>query len=241
LLWNMGANLVSRFIFDPWNIFDSVVVVASILSLIPSLDLPGVSVLRLLRVFRAVRLFRKLSSLRVLFNALLKSMKPVISSMIIFFIITAMYSILAVELYGFRSPNFQVFHEAIFSMYQVATGDSWAGMIARSLFYVCLEEKGQKYTGSPGDCIACGIGESKAPWGSPSCALCEQELGYTTGDCGPGNIAVFDQFVLVFFSSYSIITGMVLLNVVVAVLLDNFTRCVADEEKNIKGGKICRK
>ena len=33
-------------------------------------------VLRLMRVFRAVRLFRKLTSLRVLFNALLKSMVP---------------------------------------------------------------------------------------------------------------------------------------------------------------------
>ena len=40
--------------------------------------------------------------------------------MVIFFIITAMYAILAVELFGFRSPDFLNFTAAIFSMYQVA-------------------------------------------------------------------------------------------------------------------------
>ena len=44
----------------------------------------------------------------------------VLSSMVIFFIITAMYAILAVELFGFRSPDFLNFTAAIFSMYQVA-------------------------------------------------------------------------------------------------------------------------
>ena len=39
-----GANLVTRFLFDPWCIFDTIVVVSSVLSLIPSINLPGVSV-----------------------------------------------------------------------------------------------------------------------------------------------------------------------------------------------------
>lgn len=215
LAWNMTANLFVRFVFDLWNIFDTFVVITSILSLIPSLDLPGVSVLRLLRVFRAVRLFRKLASLRVLFNALLKSLAPVISSMAIFFIITSMYSILAVELFGKRSPDFRNFHEAIFSMYQVATGDSWAGMLARSLFYVCVDIK------------------SRAMFGSP---LPAPDLGFTPGGdnaCGEGREAVFDQTVLIFFASYSIISCFILLNVVIAVLLDNFIRCVGDEERQL--------
>lgn len=38
---------------------------------------------------------------------------------VIYFMISAMYAILAVELYGLRSPDFRNFHEAIFSMYQV--------------------------------------------------------------------------------------------------------------------------
>eukprot|EP00802_Teleaulax_amphioxeia_P006006 Tamp_06010.p1 GENE.Tamp_06010~~Tamp_06010.p1 ORF type:complete len:718 (-),score=178.14 Tamp_06010:564-2717(-) len=217
LLWNMGANLVVRFLFDLWNIFDTIVVVASILSLIPSLELPGVSVLRLLRVFRAVRLFRKLSSLRVLFNALLKSLAPVTSSLIILFIITSMYSIIAVELFGFRSPDFRNFHEAIFSMWQVTTGDSWGGMLARSLFYVCQDVETKEFIGSP----------SPPP-----------DLGFEPGDCGEGAQSVFDQSVLVFFASYSIVSGMVLLNVIVAVLLDQFLRCVADEEKIMREEKI---
>ena len=47
---------------------------------------------------QTVRLFRKLSSLRVLFNALLKSIIPVISSLIIMFMITAMYAFRSLSL-----------------------------------------------------------------------------------------------------------------------------------------------
>jgi len=219
LLWNMSANLVARFIFDLWNIFDTFVVVTSILSLIPTLNLPGVSVLRLLRVFRAVRLFRKLASLRVLFNALLKSLAPVTSSLIILFMITSMYGILAVSLFGHRSPDFRNFHEAVFSMWQVATGDSWGGVLARSLFYVCVDIKSREMFGSP---------------------LPPPDLGFTPGGegaCGEGREAVFDQTVLIFFTSYSVISLLVLLNVVIAVFLDNFIRCVGDEERNLVAEK----
>ena len=56
------------FFHDGWNIFDFVVVVTSILSvLLP--ELPGIVFLRLLRVFRVLRLFPKLQSLRKIINA----------------------------------------------------------------------------------------------------------------------------------------------------------------------------
>ena len=41
---------------DAWNIFDFVVVVVSLLSNFPGMDhLPGINLLRLVRVFRVVR------------------------------------------------------------------------------------------------------------------------------------------------------------------------------------------
>ena len=95
-------------------------------------------------------------------------------------------------------------------MCQVATGDSWAGVLARSLFYVCKDKDTGAFLGSPNP---------------------PPKLGFERGDCGAGAESVFDSSVLLFFASYSIISCMVLLNVVIAVLLDNFTRCVKDEQK----------
>jgi len=59
--------------------------------------------------------------------------------MVIFFIITAMYAILAVELFGFRSPNFLNFTEAIFSMYQVAVcGSVWQCVAVCGSVWQCV-------------------------------------------------------------------------------------------------------
>ena len=84
LCWNMFANLFLRFVCDPWNIFDLFVVTCSIVALLPFMNWPSLSVLRQLRVFRAVRLFRKIHSLRVLVMALMKSIMPVFSALVIF-------------------------------------------------------------------------------------------------------------------------------------------------------------
>lgn len=210
LLLNMSANLVTRFTRDPWNIFDSFVVAIAVLSLVPNLNLPGLSVLRLVRVFRVVRLFRKVHSFRIIVNSLVRSIIPVLGSTLFIFVTTAIYAILGVELYGKRSPDFARFHQSIFTMYQVATGDSWAGAVARSLFYVCLNTTSGDYVGSPS---------------------AEPELGFSEVPCGEGLDTVFDRGAMVFFASFSILSGMILLNVIIAVLLDNFQRCFVEEEE----------
>ncbi|EKX52527.1 hypothetical protein GUITHDRAFT_101696 [Guillardia theta CCMP2712] len=174
LLWNIAIHFFWQFVTDGWNIFDF------------------------------VRLFRKLTSLRILFNAIIGSLIPVLNSVLVLVVVIVMYAILAVELYGTRAQEFSNLHESMFSMYQVATGDSWASMLARSLFYVCVQNG--KEVGTPN------------PPGDPA------------GVCDVGQNE-FDGKVMIFFTSYSIITGMVLLNVVVAVLLDNFTRSVAQEDQ----------
>jgi hypothetical protein len=72
-----------------WNVFDFIVVTLGVIAEIFP-DVPVMSNIRLLRVFRAVRLFRKLKSLRLIFNALIASLVPVINSVLILGIVTAM-------------------------------------------------------------------------------------------------------------------------------------------------------
>lgn len=51
--------------------------------------LPAINVLRLIRVFKMMRLFTKLKSLRMLINALAASVIPVINSFMILMLITS--------------------------------------------------------------------------------------------------------------------------------------------------------
>lgn len=59
-----------RFFKDPWNIFDTVIVIGS---LVPVSDTEMILVARLLRVFRVLRLVSIIPDLRFLINALLKA------------------------------------------------------------------------------------------------------------------------------------------------------------------------
>ncbi|EKX36094.1 hypothetical protein GUITHDRAFT_117764 [Guillardia theta CCMP2712] len=177
---NWKGKYGMKFWLNGWNIFDTVIVIVSLLSLaLPKV--PAFTTLRMLRVFRAAQLFKRMRHLRVIFNAILGSLLPVLNSVLILVIVTSMFAIISVDLYGTRRPDlFGNFELAIFTMYQCATGDAWASSVARPLF------------------------------------------------------SSSDKTVMIFFVVYMIISSMILLNVVVAVMLDNFIRCVNEEEQGIR-------
>jgi hypothetical protein len=131
---NLAANWFWPFFTDGWACFDFIVVSVGILSLIFG-DMPGVSTLRLMRAFRVMRLFGRLQSLRQIIEALTASMIPVGNALLIMLLITSIYAILAVNFYADRSPEFfGSFSKALFSLFQVCTGDGWASSIARPIF-----------------------------------------------------------------------------------------------------------
>jgi hypothetical protein len=77
LLLNAFGHWFKAFLTG-WNIFDTVVVVCSVASLsIPSL--PPFNALRLVRIFKMVRIFRRVTSLRILIDALSSSIFPVLN------------------------------------------------------------------------------------------------------------------------------------------------------------------
>ena len=109
--------------------FDLLVVTISLVSLVFD-DVPGIKSLRIMRAFRVMRLFGRLHSLRQIISALTKSIIPVMNAFLIMMLVTSIYAILAVTFYRDRNREyFGNFSRAMFTFFQVSTGDGWASGI----------------------------------------------------------------------------------------------------------------
>jgi hypothetical protein len=195
---------IRRFWASGWNVFDTVIVTVSFLTMINALQ-PPLDQLKLLRAFRVFRLFKRVKALNQIIVSLFNSIPGVSNAFLVLFIFFCIYSILAVEIFrnfGMRgvyrtydaatsevkhvdatTPRglnagleyYGTFMKAMFTMFQVMTTDSWTEGISRPLFF------------------------------------------------GFSNSLTVNAIVTgAFFVSFSILTGIVIINIVVAVLLDKF-------------------
>ncbi len=107
-----------------WNIFDFVIVTAS---LIPIDDSEMVLLARLLRVFRVLRLVSMIPELRILLGALVKSLPRMGYVALLMFIIFYIYG--AVGSFLFHDVDEKLWGNislAMLTLFQVATFESWA-------------------------------------------------------------------------------------------------------------------
>jgi voltage-gated sodium channel len=118
----------SRFLRDPWNIFDAVIVG---IALAPFAG--GLSVLRSLRILRALRLLSVVPSLRRVVSALLRAMPGMSSIVLLLSLVLYVAAVMATKLYGETAPSrFGSLPTSLFTLYQTMTGDDW-GNIAREV------------------------------------------------------------------------------------------------------------
>ena len=131
---NLFGNWFRPFFADPWNGFDLFVVLISILGL-SSEDFPGLGSLRLLRVFKLVRLVKQhCPALHVLLLALATSTVPVLYSFVILLVVQSIYAIVCTQFFADEHDEFfGTFTRSLFSLFQMATGDSWSSVIVRTL------------------------------------------------------------------------------------------------------------
>lgn len=148
----LAANLYSHwlcpFFVDPWNIFDLTIVAISIIALgVPKM--PGVSVLRLFRAFRALRIFKRIGSLRIIVVGAFRCLPSVSYAFLVLALITGIWSIMAVEFFGNDifcallneeldetvscKDMFGQFSHAMLTMFQVTTYDSWSSGVTRPM------------------------------------------------------------------------------------------------------------
>ena len=132
---NMYAHWLREFLDSRANIFDTCVVLVSIISLSDD-SIPGVNVLRLFRIFRMVRVFRSLTHLRILVTALSNSIVPVLYSFMLLGLVMSIYAVISTDFFREVDPeNWGDFFTSLFSLFQVATGDSWASVLTHDLVH----------------------------------------------------------------------------------------------------------
>jgi len=124
LLINLYGHWWRPFFADGWSLFDLIVVTFSWISMF--LDaIPGVSVLRVMRAFRVLRLFGRLQALRKITNALTASIVPVLNAFLILALVTAIYAMVGIGFFSDRSQNFSSFSHAIITMFLIISGETW--------------------------------------------------------------------------------------------------------------------
>jgi voltage-gated sodium channel len=112
-----------HFFKDGWNIFDTIIVIASI---IPTGPNSSILVLRLLRIFRVLRLISAIPELKELIESLLKSLKRVFYVSLLLFIIIYVYASIGSILFATSDPGrWGDLGVAMITLFQVLTLSSW--------------------------------------------------------------------------------------------------------------------
>jgi voltage-gated sodium channel len=124
----LGARLYAhrlRFFRDPWNAFDLLVVG---ISLFPAAG--PLSVVRSLRVLRALRLISVVPSMRRVVNALVRSIPGLLSLTGLLVLLLYVGSVVAVNLFrDGGDPRFADLGATVLTLFQVTTGDGWSDVM----------------------------------------------------------------------------------------------------------------
>jgi hypothetical protein len=211
----------------PWNVFDFCIVLTALLDAalsITALSLDQVpselrvtlGYVRLLRLLRLIRVIQSISALRLLLASLLKSLPSLASVGSLLVLLLFVYAVLGVQFfynvkYGEflnRSANFRHVPIAMLTLFRSATGESWNGI----MHDLQTREGGVSWdtmlTGNP----------PRAPPGWPDCATqpggCAY-CSYADGNCG-------NWYAIPYLLSFSLFSYFLLLNAVIAVLLEHF-------------------
>ncbi|KAL5275646.1 cac family protein [Megaselia abdita] len=192
---------VKNFFKDPWNIFDLITVLGSIVdALWMEFGSSSINVgfLRLFRAARLIKLLRQGYTIRILLWTFVQSFKALPYVCLLIAMLFFIYAIIGMQVFGnielstpelsiTRHNNFQSFVQALMLLFRCATGEAWP-----NIMLACLK-------GRPCD--------SRAEKGDETCG---STLAY----------AYFVSFI--FFCSF------LMLNLFVAVIMDNFDYLTRD-------------
>ncbi|XP_049532523.1 voltage-dependent calcium channel type A subunit alpha-1 isoform X7 [Anopheles darlingi] len=191
---------VKNFFKDPWNIFDFITVIGSIIDALV-LELGensfNVGFLRLFRAARLIKLLRQGYTIRILLWTFVQSFKALPYVCLLIAMLFFIYAIIGMQVFGNmkfdpdtalnRHNNFQTFFGALLLLFRCATGESWPNIM-----------------------LACLKGRPCDPRANKPNETCGSTLAY----------AYFVSFI--FFCSF------LMLNLFVAVIMDNFDYLTRD-------------
>ncbi len=141
-----------QFFSDSWNVFDLSIVLVSLIPESVFADSSMITAIRVLRVFRVVRLFRTSGEIKLIVSVLSRSFSALSYNAVFFFIFMYLFSIIGVVLFKLPDPNtatpqqlskyeilyekapnapvnspdpYGTLHETMFTLFRVLTGEDW--------------------------------------------------------------------------------------------------------------------
>jgi voltage-gated sodium channel len=138
LLINMYANFFIPFWKNLWNIFDTGIVVISMIAMFgEAIDVTALRLFRAFRrsivAFRVVKLLR-LKWVKMIVLGVLMSLPGVSNAFVLLGLVMGIWSIMGVSFYGHLFPDeFGNFFKAMLTMLQVMSFDSWSSGISRPI------------------------------------------------------------------------------------------------------------
>lgn len=137
----IGKESVKKYFADGWNIFDIIIVGICFIPESWVGNGAALSVFRVVRVFRILRLVKVFPELRIIVNVLLKSLKSLVYTFMLFLIFMYMYAVMGVILFkggpaaangfehGEQSPDpYGTISEAFFTLFRIMTGEDWTDL-----------------------------------------------------------------------------------------------------------------
>eukprot|EP00931_Biecheleriopsis_adriatica_P009820 TRINITY_DN110906_c0_g1_i1.p1 TRINITY_DN110906_c0_g1~~TRINITY_DN110906_c0_g1_i1.p1 ORF type:complete len:432 (-),score=94.67 TRINITY_DN110906_c0_g1_i1:261-1556(-) len=195
LALNMYAFWCRRFWRSGWNVFDFIVVSIGLFNMF-KVPLPGpLKLLRMMRAFRVFRLFKRVKSLNKIIQALLKAVPGVANAFLILTLVMSIYAILGVEFFLEFGADGSYTNEG---------GTVVPLETARGLRY------GYEYWGNFG----------KALYTLFQVLTCESWSEMVARPMLHTSSLPLSAMVAIYFITFNIVVGIVLVNVAVAVLLE---------------------
>ncbi|XP_055950226.1 voltage-dependent calcium channel type A subunit alpha-1-like isoform X4 [Argiope bruennichi] len=196
----LAAFGVRNFFKDPWNTFDFITVIGSVVDALVveiGVNFINVGFLRLFRAARLIKLLRQGYTIRILLWTFIQSFKALPYVCLLIAMLFFIYAIIGMQVFGnielnpetaiSRHNNFRNFFQGLMLLFRCATGEAWQAIML--------------------DCVK----------GRP----CDSKTNKQGDECG-SNLA-YSYFVsFIFFCSF------LMLNLFVAVIMDNFDYLTRD-------------
>ncbi|CRK95854.1 CLUMA_CG009301, isoform A [Clunio marinus] len=194
----------------PWNVFDFLLVLASIFGILMEdimIDLPiSPTLLRVVRVFRIGRILRLIKAakgIRKLLFALVVSLPALFNIGALLALLLFVYAILGMSLFGHVKQqgalndmiNFETFGRSMQLLFRLMTSAGWNDVLESLMIQ------------------------------PPHCDINKETS--SNGDCGHPLLAI------TYFTSFIIISYMIVINMYIAIILENFNQAHQEEEVGI--------
>uniref|UniRef100_H3CQ59 Voltage-dependent L-type calcium channel subunit alpha-1C n=1 Tax=Tetraodon nigroviridis TaxID=99883 RepID=H3CQ59_TETNG len=189
---------------DPWNVFDFLIVIGSIIDVILSeINNARISItfFRLFRVMRLVKLLSRGEGIRTLLWTFIKSFQALPYVALLIVMLFFIYAVIGMQMFGKialrdnteinRNNNFQTFPQAVLLLFRCATGEAW-----QEIMLACTPNR------------PCEKGSTN-------------ETNQSAEDCG-------SHFAIIYFVSFYMLCAFLIINLFVAVIMDNFDYLTRD-------------